>query len=152
MLQHTCASKCSDSEHRVPAGGWTAHADKTAALYFAYDGKKQLDGEVCPFFFVCTCACVHAYVCDAVSEVVFQVTPYTTTEVKRMDRVGLLVDMDREVFEIMINDESQGVLTEKLPRPMFFVVDMGWYQPFRSVRLLLWRVRSRLSFLTYFCP
>jgi hypothetical protein len=65
-----------------------------------------------------------------------------------MDRVGLLVDMDREVFEVMINDESQGVLTEKLPRPMFFVVDMGWYQPFRSVRLSLWRVRSRCLF----CP
>lgn len=54
-----------------------------------------------------------------------------------MDRIGLLVDMDREVFEILVNDESQGVLTEKLPRPMFFVVDMGWSQLSRFASLFL---------------
>jgi hypothetical protein len=45
--------------------------------------------------------------------------------------------MDREVFEILVNDESQGVLTEKLPRPMFFVVDMGWSQLSRFASLFL---------------
>ena len=88
-------------------GGWTAHADPTAALYFAYTGEKQLEG---------------------------QKGPYTRTLLKRMDRVGLLVDMDRGVFEILINDESQGVLTHKLPRPMFFVVDMGW--PYQRIEIL----------------
>jgi hypothetical protein len=88
-------------------GGWTAHADPTAALYFAFTGEKQLNGEK---------------------------GPYTRTLLNRMDRVGLLVDMDRGVFEILINDESQGVLTQKLPRPMFFVVDMGW--PYQRVEIL----------------
>eukprot|EP00802_Teleaulax_amphioxeia_P004645 Tamp_04649.p1 GENE.Tamp_04649~~Tamp_04649.p1 ORF type:complete len:798 (+),score=167.98 Tamp_04649:99-2492(+) len=95
-----------EGRHDV-SGGWTAHADETAALYFAYDGKKQLNGEM---------------------------SPYTSTEIRRMDRIGLLVDMDREVFEILVNDESQGVLTEKLPRPMFFVVDMGW--PYQRIEIL----------------
>ena len=88
-------------------GGWTATSDDTSVLYLAADGQKQIRGHV---------------------------EPYTRTLLRRMDRVGLLVDMDRGVFEVLINDESQGVLTQQLPRPMFFVVDMGW--PYQRIEIL----------------
>ena len=95
-----------EGKHDVQ-GDWTAHTDKSAALYFSHDGKKQVDG---------------------------QLEHYTNVALHRMDRVGLLVDNDRGVFEVLVNDESLGVLTTKLPRPMFFVVDMGW--PYQRLEIL----------------
>ncbi len=63
-----------EGKHDVQ-GDWTSHTDKSAALYFSHDGKKQVDD---------------------------QLEHYTNVALHRMDRVGLLVDNDRGVFEVLV--------------------------------------------------